>query len=87
MFVFLNYFGHKNIFNSVFYRNILCCLTVVFQDDRNVHVDDDEEGYDKVGQQEGDCNGSIPAVSSVSCLLVRWNNLFRLKEKLKSFLV
>ena len=52
-------------------RDILCGLAVVLQDDGDVHVDDDQEGYDEVGHEKGDGHRRVAAVPGVACFLVR----------------
>lgn len=52
------------------YRHILCGLTVVLQDDGDIHVDDDEEADHEVRQQEGDGHDGVPAVPLVACLWI-----------------
>lgn len=54
------------------HRDILGCLAVVLEDDGDVHVDDNEEADDQVGEEEGDCHDSVPTVSLVSSLRIRW---------------
>ena len=54
------------------YRHILCGLTVVLQDDGDVHVDDDEEADHEVRQQEGDGHDGVPAVPLVARLGISW---------------
>ncbi len=53
------------------YRDILGGLAVVLQDDGDVHVDDDEEADDEVGEEVGDGHHRVPAVPGVSRLWVR----------------
>ena len=38
-------------------------LAEVFQDDSYVHVDDDKEGDDEVGDQVDDCQSAVTAVA------------------------
>jgi hypothetical protein len=45
-------------------------LRVVFKDDRDVHVDDDEKADDEVGEEKGDSHGGIATVSGFSRLVV-----------------
>ena len=52
------------------YRHILCGLAVVLKDDSDVHVDDDEEADDKVGEEEGDGHDGVPTVSLVTRLRI-----------------
>ena len=52
------------------YRHILRGLAVVLQDDSDVHVDDDEEADDQVGEEEGDGHDGVPAVSLVTRLRI-----------------
>ena len=54
------------------YRYVLCGLAVVLEDDGDVHVDDDEEADDQVGEEERDCHDCIPTVSLVTSLRIRW---------------
>ena len=59
------------LYNLVFnYRNILGGLTVVLEDDCNVHVDDDEEADDEICEQEGDGHNGVSAVSLVPSLRI-----------------
>ena len=51
-------------------RDVLGGLAVVLEDDRNVHVDDDEEADDEVGEEEGDGHDGVPAVSLVTRLRI-----------------
>ena len=53
------------------YRHILRGLAVVLQDDSDVHVDDDEEADDQVGQEEGDGHDGVTTVSLVTRLGIR----------------
>ena len=53
------------------HRDILCGLTVVLQDDGDIHVDDDEEADDQVCEEEGDGHDCVPAVSLVTRLRIR----------------
>ena len=66
---------HKTSTNQIrrqgTYRNILCGLAVVLQDDGDVHVDDDEEADDEVGEQVGDGHHGVTAVTRVASLRVR----------------
>ena len=45
-------------------------LRIVFQDDRDVHVDDDEEADDQVWEEECDAHGRVAAVAGLSCLVI-----------------
>ena len=51
-------------------RDVLGGLAVVLEDDRNVHVDDDEEADDEVGEEEGDGHDGVPTVSLVTRLRI-----------------
>ena len=51
--------------------HVLCGLGVVLQDDGDVHVDDDEEADDEVGEQVGDGHHGVTAVTRVASLRVR----------------
>ena len=53
------------------HRDILCGLAVVLQDDGDIHVDDDEEADDKVGEQVGDGDHGVAAVPLVPSLRIR----------------
>ena len=55
------------------YRHILCGLTVVLQDDGDVHVDDDEEADDEVREQVGDRHHRVPAIALVASFWICWN--------------
>ena len=52
------------------YRHVLRGLAVVLQDDGDVHVDDDQEADDEVGEEEGDGHDGVAAVSLVTRLRV-----------------
>ena len=52
------------------YRHILRGLAVVLKDDSDVHVDDDEEADDQVGEEEGDGHDGVAAVSLVTRLRI-----------------
>ena len=52
------------------YRHILRGLAVVLKDDSDVHVDDDEEADDEVGEEEGDGHDGVPTVSLVTRLRI-----------------
>ena len=52
------------------YRHILRSLAVVLKDDSDVHVDDNEEADDQVGEEEGDGHDGVPAVSLVTRLRI-----------------
>ena len=54
------------------YRDILCGLAVVLQDDCDVHVDDNKEADDQVGEQEGDGHDGVAAVTLISRLRISW---------------
>ena len=54
------------------YRHVLRGLAVVLQDDSDVHVDDDEEADDQVGQEEGDGHDGVAAVPLVTRLRISW---------------
>ena len=54
------------------HRDVLGCLAVVLEDDRDVHVDDDEEADDQVGEEEGDGHDGVTTVSLVTRLGIRW---------------
>ena len=58
------------------YRYVLCGLAVVLEDDRNVHVDDDQEADHEVGQQEGDRHDRVAAVALVTRLGIRCNKKY-----------
>ena len=64
----------KDNFNSyhrnLVYRDILCGLAVVLQDDSDVHVDDDEEADDEICEEEGDCHDGVATVALVASLRV-----------------
>ena len=53
-------------------HHVLACLVVVLQDDGDIHVDDDEEADDKIGEKEGDGHDGVPAVSLISRLRISW---------------
>ena len=57
-------------------RDVLGGLAVVLEDDRNVHVDDDEEADHEVGQQEGDRHDRVAAVALVTRLGIRCNKKY-----------
>ena len=50
--------------------HVLAGLVVVLQDDGDVHVDDDQEADDEVGEEEGDGHDGVAAVSLVTRLRV-----------------
>ena len=52
------------------YRHILRGLAVVLKDDSDVHVDDDEEADDEVGEEEGDGHDGVPTVPLVTRLRI-----------------
>ena len=54
------------------HRDVLGCLAVVLEDDRNVHVDDDEEADNQVGEEEGDGHDGVTTVTLVTSLRIRW---------------
>ena len=54
------------------HRDVLGCLAVVLEDNRDVHVDDDEEADDQVGEEEGDGHDGVTTVSLVTRLGIRW---------------
>ena len=54
------------------YRYVLCGLAVVLEDDGDVHVDDDEEADDQVGEEVGYRHDGVAAVPLVPCLWVSW---------------
>ena len=45
-------------------------LRIVFQDDSNVHVDDDQKADDQVREKECNSHGSVPTISSFSSFVV-----------------
>ena len=53
--------------------DILGGLAVVLEDHCDVHVDDDEEAEDQVGEQVGDGHDGVPAVALIARLRVRCN--------------
>ena len=53
------------------FLHVLGGLRVVLQDDGDVHVDDDQEADDQVGEQEGDAHGGVAAVARRARLRVR----------------
>ena len=55
------------------YRHVLSGLAVVLQDDCDVHVDDNEEADDQVGEEEGDGHDGVAAVTLISRLRISWN--------------
>ena len=57
-------------------RDVLGGLAVVLEDDRDVHVDDDEEADHEVGQQEGDRHDRVAAVALVTRLGIRCNKKY-----------
>ena len=57
-------------------RDVLGGLAVVLEDDRDVHVDDDEEADHQVGQQEGDRHDRVAAVALVTRLGIRCNQKY-----------
>lgn len=61
-----------NVITRRSHRDILGGLAVVLEDDGDVHVDDNEEADDQVGEEEGDCHDSVPTVSLVTSLGIRW---------------
>ena len=67
----LNLIAFFSEFQCHSHRDILCCLAVVLEDDGDVHVDDDEEADDQVGEEEGDCHDCVPTVSLVTRLRIR----------------
>ena len=54
------------------YRHILRGLAVVLKDDGDVHVDDDEEADDQIGEKEGDGHDGVTTVSLISRLRISW---------------
>ena len=63
-------FLSRNFLIVKLYRHVLRGLAVVLQDDSDVHVDDDEEADDQVGEEEGDGHDGVPAVSLVTRLWI-----------------
>ena len=64
------------------HRDILCGLTIVLQDDGDIHVDDDEEADHEVGQQEGDRHDRVAAVALVTRLWIRCNKKYFYLKKI-----
>ena len=60
------------LFGDKVYRDILGGLAVVLQDDSDVHVDNDEEADDQVGEEKGYGHYGVPTVPLVSCLRISW---------------
>ena len=50
-------------------------MTVILEDDSDVHVDHDQKADDQVGEQKGDGHDGVAAVTLISGLGVGWKKL------------
>lgn len=58
-----NFIVHVVIFVGQAFLHIFLGLRIVFQDDRNVHVDDDQKRNDQIRYQIGDRNAFVAAIA------------------------